>query len=107
MRLVFHLLGWLLVLCGLIVFAGDLLAYMTLDLFTLRPFGEVWAAIHRDSLAMLQPAIERHVWAPLWQDIIFPVLLWPAAPVLFALGLLVVLVTRRGAPPVKRRGFKR
>ncbi|WP_421708062.1 hypothetical protein [Algihabitans sp.] len=106
MRLIFHLLGWVLVLCGLVVFAGDLWAYLTLDRFALRPFGEVWAAIDRDSLAVVQPAIERHVWAPLWQDVIFPILLWPAAPVLFCLGGLLALVTRRRRK-VKQRLFER
>ncbi len=106
MRLVFHVLGWLLVFFGLVVFAGDLWTYLTLDRFMLRPLGEVWAAIDRNSLAVLQPAIERHVWAPLWQDVIFPILLLPAAPVLFALGVLLVAVTRRkGPPPTKKRMF--
>ena len=107
MRLIFHLLGWLLVLCSLVVFAGDLWAYMALDRFALRPFGEVWAAIDRDSLAVVQPAIERHVWAPLWQDVIFPVLLWPAAPVLLVAGGLLIWGTRRRRPNSKRRMFER
>lgn len=103
MRLVFRVLSWLFAFFGLVVLAGDLWAYMATDAFTLRPLGEVWAAIDRDSLAVLQPAIERHVWAPLWHDVIFPVLLLPAAPVLFALGLLLILVTRRRASSARRR----
>jgi hypothetical protein len=106
MRLVLHVLGWLLVFFGLVVFAGDLWTYLTVDRFTLRPLGEVWAAIDRDSLAVLQPAIERHVAVWLWQDVLFPVLLVPAAPLFAALGAILIFFTRRKAPPGgKRRMF--
>ena len=107
MRSAFRVFAWLLVLSGLVVFAGDFWSYLATDLFALRPLGEVWAAIDRDSLAILQPAIERHVWAPLWHDVIFPALLLPAAPVLLALGLLLILVTRRRPSTARRRSSGR
>ena len=107
MRSAFRVFAWLLVFSGVVVFAGDLWNYLATDLFTLRPLGEVWAAIDRDSLAILQPAIERHVWAPLWHDAIFPLLLLPAAPALFALGLLLILATRRHPSTARRRSLGR
>ncbi len=103
MRLVFRLLGWLLFFAGLVVFAGDLWSYLTLDRLTLMPFGEVWATLDRDSLAVAQPAIERHVSVWLWQSVIFPMLLLPAAPILTVLGIVLILLSRRRTPPPGRK----
>jgi hypothetical protein len=103
MRLILRILGWLLLFAGLVVFAGDLWTYLTVDRFTLQPFGEVWATIDRESLAILQPAIERHISVWLWESVIFPALLLPAAPVLAVLGLLLILVTRKRNPTSSKR----
>jgi hypothetical protein len=61
--------------------------------FKMAPLGTRWAAVNRDSLLLLQPAIERHVAVWLWSAIQW-VLVWPAwsVPVPAALGILGLLI---------------
>ncbi len=42
------------------------------------PFGELWSAIHRDSLLLLEPGITRHIHPALWDHGMLPLLLAPA-----------------------------
>lgn len=62
----------------------------------LRDLGTLWFQIDRDSLQLAQPAIERHVSATLWQSVIQPALLLPAAPSLILFGLLVFFLGLSG-----------
>lgn len=84
-----RLVGLLLV--GLGVAAG------ALDLVRggeLRAVGAWWFALHRDSLQLLQPALERHVAIWLWDPVMLTVLQWPLALLLGAIG--VALLALRG-----------
>lgn len=65
----------------------------------LAALGEWWAWAHRDSLLLLQPAIERHISPALWDPGILTILEWPAAIDFAALGGLLWLATR----PWRRR----
>ncbi|MEZ5787666.1 MAG: hypothetical protein R3D62_14610 [Xanthobacteraceae bacterium] len=61
--------------------------------------GDWWAYFHRNSLLLLQPAIERHVepylgqW--LWDPVVLTILTSPAWLVLGILGLVLVLLGGR------------
>jgi hypothetical protein len=103
MRLILHLLGWLFVFAGLVVFARDLWIWLTLDRLSLAPIGNIWNSIHSSSLQLLQAGVERNVAPWLWWDVIFPIVLAPAAPVLAAIGLLLVVLTRRRKPPPAKK----
>ena len=48
--------------------------------------GALWVWLHRDSLLLLQPAVERHLSPALWDHAIQPVLESPAALVLLVLA---------------------
>lgn len=61
----------------------------------LADLGTWWAALHQDSLQLLQPALERHVSPVLWDPVVLTLLLWPLAAILFALGALFWLLRRR------------
>ena len=61
----------------------------------LRAVGEYWFMIHKNSLQLLQPAIERHVSPALWDPFILTFLTWPLAAVLAAPGLLLALLPGR------------
>jgi hypothetical protein len=102
-----RMIGWVLLLLGVVIFARDLLVlgpgYDLLTWLDAKPhaapivFGELWYAIHPDSLQLLQPAIQRHLHPALWDWVVQPVLLWWAWAVFTALGLaLLVLFHRRG-----------
>lgn len=56
--------------------------------FRFTDVGTIWAKIHFGSLQVIQPAIERYIGPWLWEMIVFPILLAPLAPILFAFGAL-------------------
>lgn len=60
----------------------------------LAALGEWWAWIHRDSLLLLQPAVERHISPALWDPGIQTLLEWPAALEFAALGVVFWLLAR-------------
>lgn len=95
-----RVLGWLFIAVALAVLAADVLAWQQSGGWRLAALGEVWAGLHRDSLLLAEPAIDRHVWPGLWQSAIVPLLLAPAAPACALVGLLLLLVCRRR----RRRG---
>jgi hypothetical protein len=53
--------------------------------------------LHRDSLQLLQPALERHVAVWLWDPVLLTVLQWPFMAVLAAPGLALAVLGRRRA----------
>src|SRR5260370_41232114 len=97
--LIGSLIGWVLLLAGLLVLGRDLLVLGTgYDLFSRLHIarhnapivlGELWYAIHPASLQLLQPAIQRHIHPALWDWIVQSLLLgWALAllaPLCFAL----------------------
>jgi hypothetical protein len=65
----------------------------------LTPIGQVWATLHRESLLLLQPAVERHIHPALWSWVLQPILEAPALPVFLALGLASLWLGRRRRSP--------
>ena len=73
--------------------------------FRLSALGEWWFWIDRDSLQVLQPAVERHLSPALWDPGIQTLLEWPLAIELAALAAVFWLLRRRPpARPQKRDG---
>lgn len=81
--------GLVLVALGLVAGGVDLVSDGQL-----RALGAWWFALHRDSLQLLQPALERHVAVWLWDPLMLTLLQWPLALVLAGAGL--VLLALRG-----------
>jgi len=74
---------------ALVAFAVDLYSSLSNDgIIRMAALGEWWAWAHRDSLLMLQPAIERHISPALWDPGIQTVLEWPAVADLAGLGVI-------------------
>ncbi len=65
------------------------------DPFRFADIGTVWASIHFGSLQVAQPAIERYIGPWLWEDVVFRILLLPAAPTLFVLAAVFWFFGRR------------
>ncbi|MEM9147114.1 MAG: hypothetical protein AAGC57_13035 [Pseudomonadota bacterium] len=63
--------------------------------FRLSALGEWWAWLHRDSLLLLQPAIERHIAPFLWDPVMLSLLEWPLAIELAVLAAVTYLGARR------------
>lgn len=103
MRII-RLIGWIFILGAIICLGLDLNAYFSTGNWRPLLLGRLWNEWHPASLQLLQPAIERHLWAPLWGDIVFPILLKPASLVFFILSLIFLLIgRRRGNPNTIRR----
>jgi hypothetical protein len=92
-------------LIGFLIAAGAVLIAVldwqasggTADTFRFRDIGTVWASLHRDSLLLFQPAVERYLSVDLWQKVIQPFLLFPAAPVVLVIGLVFFMLGLRAS----------
>ncbi len=99
----FRALAVLFFLLGLTALAVDLYSSLSTDgVIRLAALGEWWAWIHRDSLLLLQPAVERHISPALWDPGIQTVLEWSAAGDFAGLGAIFWLLRRRKGR--RRRG---
>ena len=91
----FRALAVLFLLLGLIALAVDLYSSLSTDgIIHLAALGEWWAWIHRDSLLLLQAAVERHISPALWDPGIQTVLEWPAAADFAGLAAIFWLLHR-------------
>lgn len=90
--IVLRILGWLLVLAALVMIGRAVFAWSVTGEWTMIPAGQLWFELHRESLLLLQPAIERHVWPPLWDPGITTILQWPAWAVFGVPGVILLLV---------------
>jgi hypothetical protein len=104
---IFRLIGWLLVLIALGLLAWEAYGWLTAGTWSIHATGQLWFDLHKDSLLLVQPAIERYLWPWLWNPI-ETMLTWPAWAVIGGLGLLLVAVTvrRRRRSNGRRRYFK-
>ena len=93
-RRLFRFVGAVLLLAGLALLAGDLLALLRGDGFHPQALGQMWYAVDHNSLEQFQAGIQRHVIAALWDVAIVPVLRQPAFLVALVLGLFLWLVTK-------------
>lgn len=88
-------LGATLIGLGAIVLLVDLWPVVGADAsFRASALGEWWVWLHRDSLLLLQPAIERHVSPALWIGV-QTLLEWPASIELMLLGAILFLLGSR------------
>ena len=100
----------ILILLGTIVLGYDAVIFLDHGEFPMTPIGQIWASIHRNSLLLLQPAIERHIHPALWEWVVFPILQQSAALVFIGLGLAILLLRALARRRAKRRegfSFKR
>lgn len=88
-----RIVGLIFVLLAAAAVVGDLFAMESGD-FRFRDVGEVWFLLHKESLQLAQPAIERHVSQALWDPYIVTVLTWPLAPALAICGVAFLLLGR-------------
>lgn len=90
--MLFRLLGLIFILLGLAMLGIDLLAD---DGRGMLSIGQWWHALHKDSLLLLQPALERHVSPFLWDPVLLTILQWPLSLVTIGFGFLLRLVFRK------------
>jgi len=90
-----RVIGWILIIAALAALAYDALGWARGDGFVMHTAGEVWYAVNRDTLNMLQAGIQRRIWPYLWDPVIVTVLLWPACLVLGVPGVVLAWAFRR------------
>ncbi len=83
-------------LLALAAVGRDVLLFLETGAYSAITLGEVWYAVDRGSLNLVQAVIERYVHPFVWQDILFPLLVWPAWAVLAGTALVVGVVFGRG-----------
>ncbi|MGH6930219.1 MAG: hypothetical protein ACREEV_18015 [Dongiaceae bacterium] len=94
-------LGWIAsaVLFGLAALfaAWDVMDYAAGNPWKIAPLGQRWFELHRDSLLLLQPAVERYLFPGLWSAIqwILERPAWLVPAVTGAAVALVKIVRRR------------
>ena len=93
-----RILGWIFLILALIIFANDFLSYVTEGSWKPTILGRLWSEWSPQTLQLIQPAIERHLWEPLWSDFLFPILLQPASLVFGILGLIFWFIGRSSRP---------
>jgi hypothetical protein len=91
---ILRLIGWLLVVIALALLAREAYFWLATGSWDVLAAGQLWFTIHKDSLLLVQPAIERYLTPALW-DPIETLLTWPAWAVIGVPGLLLALVRRR------------
>ncbi|MFQ5565556.1 MAG: hypothetical protein ACE5EU_04260 [Paracoccaceae bacterium] len=103
----FRALAVLFLLLGLVALGGDLYFALAGDgVIRLQALGEWWARIDRDSLLLLQPAVERHISPTLWDPGIQTVLEWPAVADFAGLGAVFWLLHRLGRRRRRRKSLR-
>jgi hypothetical protein len=107
MRRVGCIFAWLFTLATLAVVAWEFFARDPETGFELRPAGQMWFLIDKDSLGLVQVVLERYIWPPLWDPVVFNLLLLPSivvplVPALVFLALCYLRVRHRR----KRRRFR-
>jgi hypothetical protein len=101
---VLRVIGWLLILSALLFLGRDLFVWHESGYWAPLLVGKVWHDLSPDTLGLAQAGIERHVWKPLWDPVIFTLLLRPCWLVLGVPGILLAVLPRRSR---KRRRFAR
>ena len=82
--------GWLLILAALAAVGRDFFAWLDTGAWASVPFGQVWFDLHKDSLLLIQPALERHVSPVLWDPVMTTILEAPAWLVFAVPGVLLL-----------------
>ena len=98
MRIVVRLVG--LVLLAVAVWAGVIQFNLWAETGRFIPLalGQMWFDRDPSSLNLAQAAVERYVWAPLWDPVILTVLRWPAWAVMGLPALILLILPMRRGP---------
>ena len=93
--LIGRVLGWMLVLAGIVVGVKDAIVWQQTGEYPLATVGELWFSVDPASLNTLQAVVQRHLSPQIWDPGIQTLLLWPAVATFVVAGLVLMLVFRR------------
>ena len=95
LRLIAKFFGILSLVLSVITAVLDLTRSIANSTLTITPLGKDWAEFHRESLLLLQPAIERYIHPLVWDPVIQTILLRPSWLVFFILALIFLWLGRK------------
>ena len=98
-----RLVGWILLLAGLVVLMRDLIGWLDTGILAPIVLGELWFTLHAPSLNLVQAAVQRYIHPTLWDPVITSVLFLWAFAVLIAPGLALLVLCRRRDGVFRRR----
>ena len=96
MRKVGCIFGWLFALATFAVAGWEYLARDPEKGFELRPAGQMWFLIDKDSLGLFQVVVERYIWPPLWEHVFFNLLQLPSIVIPLVPALVLVALCAAG-----------
>ena len=98
-----RVIGWVLLIAGLVVLARDLIGWIDTHTFAPIALGQLWFDLSPGSLNLVQAVIQRYIHPFLWDPIILSVLFLWATPFFLVLGTILLLLTRRRGNGYRRR----
>jgi hypothetical protein len=90
-----RVIGWIVLLAGAAVLVRDGLVWIDTKHWAPIALGQLWYALDRSSLNLVQAVVQRYIHPFLWDPIIVSVLLSWAFAVLMILGVLLLVLFRR------------
>ncbi|EJW12040.1 hypothetical protein A33M_2517 [Rhodovulum sp. PH10] len=97
-RFVFRFLGLVILALAFIFLVYDGTKSIAAGTLQMVEFGDMWNAVHADSLAAVQPAIERWLSPWVWDPVMLKILSSPTWLVLGIVGSVLVLLGRKKKP---------
>ena len=96
-RFLLVLLGVVALLIAAVAAAAEVKSLADTGQLLANPLGKIWFELHKNSLLLLQPAIERYLHPWLWGSVVQPLLERPpiaAAGAFAALGIVLLFLGR-------------
>ncbi|MEL7428607.1 MAG: hypothetical protein AAFN43_01285 [Pseudomonadota bacterium] len=95
LRLITKMIGIVLLVFAVIAAVLDLTRSIANSAMTITALGQDWADFNRESLLLLQPAVERYLHPFFWDPVIQNILLMPSWLVFFVLALIFLWMGRK------------
>jgi hypothetical protein len=88
-------LAWIFFVLALVAAGRDGLLLWETGTYNAVTLGEIWYTVDRASLNLVQAVIERYLHPFLWQNVLFPLLYWPAWAVLIGFAVVFAVLSGR------------
>lgn len=90
--IVWRVVGWSLLLAGFSVLVRDVVAWFDSRVWQPLAVGQLWYALDRSSLNLVQAVVQRYVSPLLWDRVVVNLLLCWASAVMIGLGAAILLL---------------
>ncbi|WP_162916262.1 hypothetical protein [Cohaesibacter haloalkalitolerans] len=101
-RFVFSFIGLWICALALLALVLDGVRSIAANRIVMKPLGETWFEMHRESLNLAQAVIQRNVHPLIWDPVVQWILMMPAWLFAAIIGLLFVYLGRKRRPKMIR-----